>query len=144
MPAARGPECSTGGAAPPDPELARGSYVQPTVLADVAPAMAIWREEVFGPVIAVREVADLAEAIAAANDSAYGLSAALFTRSLSSAAQFAAEVDAGQVAINLPTSGWDVHQPFGGFRESGSAFKEQGLEGLRFYTRVKTVATRAG
>jgi aldehyde dehydrogenase (NAD+) len=134
----------TGGAAPPDPELARGCYVHPTVLADVTPAMAIWREEVFGPVISVREVADLGDAIAAANDSVYGLSAALFTRDLSSAARFTVEVDAGQVAINLPTSGWDVHQPFGGFRESGSAFKEQGLEGLRFYTRVKTVATRAG
>jgi alpha-ketoglutaric semialdehyde dehydrogenase len=46
--------------------------------------------------------------------------------------------------VNLPTSGWDVHMPFGGFRESGSAFKEQGLEGLRFYTRVKTVAVRHG
>jgi acyl-CoA reductase-like NAD-dependent aldehyde dehydrogenase len=134
----------TGGGAPSDPELSPGCYVQPTVLAGVAAQMAIWREEVFGPVIAVREVNGLKEAIAAANDSVYGLSAAVFTRSLSSAGRFAAEVDAGQVAINLPTSGWDVHQPFGGFRESGSAFKEQGLEGLRFYTRVKTVATRAG
>jgi alpha-ketoglutaric semialdehyde dehydrogenase len=133
----------TGGGAPSDPDLSRGCYVQPTVLADVDEAMAIWRDEVFGPVVAVREVAGLDEAIAAANDSVYGLSAAVFTRSLSSATQFTAQVDAGQVAINLPTSGWDVHQPFGGFRESGSAFKEQGLEGLRFYTRVKTVATRA-
>jgi alpha-ketoglutaric semialdehyde dehydrogenase len=134
----------TGGGAPPDPDLARGCYVQPTVLADVDGAMAVWREEVFGPAIALREVADLDEAIAAANDSVYGLSAAVFTRSLSSAARFTREVEAGQVAVNLPTSGWDVHHPFGGFRESGSAFKEQGLEGLRFYTRVKTVATRAG
>jgi acyl-CoA reductase-like NAD-dependent aldehyde dehydrogenase len=132
-----------GGGAPPDPELSGGCYVQPTVLVDVAPTMAIWREEVFGPVVAVRAVADLDEAIAAANDSVYGLSAALFTTSLASAARFTTEVDSGQVAINLPTSGWDVHQPFGGFRQSGSAFKEQGLEGLRFYTRVKTVATRA-
>lgn len=134
----------TGGGAPAEPELSRGCYVQPTVLAEVAPQMGIWHEEVFGPVIAVCEVTSLEEAITAANDSVYGLSAAVFTRSLSRAARFTAEVDAGQVAINLPTSGWDVHQPFGGFRESGSAFKEQGLEGLRFYTRVKTVATRAG
>jgi alpha-ketoglutaric semialdehyde dehydrogenase len=139
-----GAQVLTGGGPPPDPELSRGCYVQPTVLADVDGAMAIWRDEVFGPVVAVREVSDLEEAIAAANDSVYGLSAAVFTASLSSAARFADQVDAGQVAINLPTSGWDVHQPFGGFRESGSAFKEQGIEGLRFYTRVKTVATRAG
>ena len=47
-----------------------------------------------------------------------------------------------QVAVNLPTAGWDVHHPFGGFRESGSAFKEQGRPGLRFYTRIKTSAVR--
>ena len=46
------------------------------------------------------------------------------------------------MAVNLPTSGWDVHHPFGGFRESGSAFKEQGGPGLRFYTRIKTSAVR--
>ena len=133
-----------GGGAPADPALSCGCYVEPTVLAEVDARMAIWREEVFGPVLAVRDVADIDEAIAAANDSAYGLSAAVFTRSLGGAARFGREVDAGQVAVNLPTSGWDVHQPFGGFRDSGSAFKEQGLEGLRFYTRVKTVATRFG
>ena len=52
--------------------------------------------------------------------------------------------DTGQVAVNLPTSGWHVHHPFGGFRDSGSAFKEQGVEGLSFYTRVKTCAVRFG
>jgi len=138
-----GADVLTGGGAPMQPALARGCYVEPTVLGGVAPDMSIWRDEAFGPVVAMREVAGLEEAIAAVNDSAYGLSAALFTRSLGSASRFSAKVDVGQVAINLPTSGWDVHQPFGGFRESGSAFKEQGVEGLRFYTRIKTVATRA-
>lgn len=132
-----------GGGMPPHAELSRGCYVMPTVLAGVRADMAIWREETFGPVASLCEVSDLDEAIGAVNDSAYGLSAAVFTRSLADATRFAAEVEAGQVAINLPTSGWDVHQPFGGFRQSGSAFKEQGLEGLRFYTRAKTVATRA-
>jgi alpha-ketoglutaric semialdehyde dehydrogenase len=50
--------------------------------------------------------------------------------------------EAGQVAVNLPAAGWDVHHPFGGFRESGSAFKEQAGPGLRFYTRIKTSAVR--
>lgn len=50
--------------------------------------------------------------------------------------------EAGQVSVNLPTSGWDVHHPFGGFRDSGSLFKEQGAPGLRFYTRIKTSAVR--
>jgi alpha-ketoglutaric semialdehyde dehydrogenase len=140
---AEGAHVLIGATAPDDPALSRGCYVLPTVLHGVRPDMAIWREETFGPVVALSEASDLDEAIAAANDSAYGLSAAVFTRSLADATRFAAEVEAGQVAINLPTSGWDVHQPFGGFRQSGSAFKEQGLEGLRFYTRVKTIATRA-
>ena len=47
-----------------------------------------------------------------------------------------------RAAVNLPTAGWDVHHPFGGFRESGSPFKEQGAPGLRFYTRIKTAAVR--
>jgi acyl-CoA reductase-like NAD-dependent aldehyde dehydrogenase len=132
-----------GGGRPAERRLRCGCYVEPTIYADVSPEMAIWREEVFGPAIAVLEADGLDAVIAAFNDSPYGLSAALFTRSLEAAARFAAEVDTGQVSINLPTSGWDVHQPFGGFGDSGSAFKEQGLEALRFYTRVKTVAVRS-
>jgi alpha-ketoglutaric semialdehyde dehydrogenase len=53
------------------------------------------------------------------------------------------DADTGQGSVNLPTSGWDVHQPFGGFLDSGSAFKEQGLESLPLYARVKTVAVRS-
>ena len=64
----------------------------------------------------------------------------MFTRSLESALRVADLADVGQIRVNLATSGWDVHMPFGGFREPGSAFKEQGLDDLRFYTRTKTVA----
>lgn len=132
-----------GGGAPAAPELANGCYVEPTVIAAVTQQMSIWRDEVFGPAIAVVEVDGVEQAVEAVNDSRYGLSAAVFTRDLGAAAYFAESVDTGQVSVNLPTSGWDVHQPFGGFRDSGSAFKEQGLEALRFYTRVKTVAVKS-
>ncbi|MGW0911017.1 aldehyde dehydrogenase family protein [Streptomyces sp. NPDC002784] len=128
----------TGGAA--DAERAHGCYVLPTVLGDVTPDMAIWREEVFGPVLAVRAVDDFAQAVEAVNDSAFGLAAALFTRDLSRAYRFADEAECGQVAVNTTTTGWDVHLPFGGFHDSGTAYKEQGEEVLRFSTRVKTVA----
>ncbi len=59
------------------------------------------------------------------------------------AATIQRDIDAGQAAVNLPTSGWDVHHPFGGFKLSGSPFKEQGLHALAFYTRIKTCAVRS-
>ena len=131
-----------GGSGPQGPELSEGCFFEPTLLDDVDPTMAIWRDEVFGPVLAVHQVDSLDEAFVVANDSIYGLSAAVYTRSLHTTERAIAELDAGQVSINLPTSGWDVHEPFGGFRQSGSAFKEQGVQGLQFYTRVKTAAVR--
>jgi acyl-CoA reductase-like NAD-dependent aldehyde dehydrogenase len=131
-----------GGGQPQGDAFAHGCFVEPTVIADVDASMPIWRDEVFGPVVVVCAVSGFDQAMAAVNDSEYGLSAALFTNSLRHAQRFLDEADTGQVSVNLPTSGWDVHQPFGGFKESGSPFKEQGLEGLKFYTRVKMTATR--
>jgi acyl-CoA reductase-like NAD-dependent aldehyde dehydrogenase len=118
-----------------------GAYAEPVFLA-VDRSNSVWRDEVFGPVLAMSVVGSLDEAIAVVNDSAYGLASAVFTRSLDSAMTFVDAVNTGQVSVNQPTSGWDVHQPFGGFKDSGSPFKEQGLEALRFYTRVKTAAIR--
>jgi acyl-CoA reductase-like NAD-dependent aldehyde dehydrogenase len=136
---ADGAETVAGGGIPTDARLGHGCFVEPTILRSVD-GTSIWRDEVFGPVLAVHEVDSFDEAVAAANDSRYGLSAAIFTRSLEAAHRFADLAETGQVAVNLPTSGWDVHMPFGGFRDSGSAFKEQGLDAIRFYTRTKTVA----
>ncbi|KJF24630.1 MULTISPECIES: aldehyde dehydrogenase [Rhodococcus] len=119
-----------------------GCWVAPTVVTNVERSMPIWTDEVFGPVVAIQVVDGLDEAVAAANDTTYGLAASVFTTSMKNAYYFADRLEAGQVSVNHPTTGWDVHMPFGGFGESGSAFKEQGLEGPRFYTRVKTVAIR--
>lgn len=118
-----------------------GAFVAP-VLLNVGVDNSLWREEVFGPVLGMRVVDSFDEAIAAVNDSTYGLSSAVFTRSLDAAFRFIDEVDTGQVSVNQPTSGWDIHHPFGGFRQSGSPFKEQGTDALQFYTRVKTAAVR--
>jgi aldehyde dehydrogenase (NAD+) len=135
----QGAVAATKRAALADGRLAHGCFVPPTVL-EVEPDAEIWREEVFGPVIAIVAVDSLGEAIDLVNDSAYGLSAAVFTDNISEASAFIDGVEVGQVAVNLPTSGWDVHMPFGGYKTSSFGSKEQGLEGLNFYTRVKTVA----
>ena len=121
-----------------------GCFVAPTVLTEVDTSMEIWTDEVFGPVVALVAFDSLDEAVELLNDSRYGLAAALYTSDLDAAHMFAAQADVGQVAVNLPTSGWDVHMPFGGFKDSGSGHKEQGLDGLDFYRKTKTVAMRSG
>lgn len=135
-------EILLGGATAPGGGLEHGAFVSPTVIRATRDHQ-IWREEVFGPVLTVLEVAGEDEAIEAVNDSAYGLSSALFTNDLGATERFIDRADTGQVSVNQPTSGWDVHHPFGGFRDSGSPFKEQGLDALQFYTRTKTAAIRA-
>jgi aldehyde dehydrogenase (NAD+) len=136
-----GGDVIAGGSKPADEALRHGCYVEPT-LVSVHPGQSLWRDEVFGPVLAICTASGFEDAVRLSNDSSYGLSAAVFTSDLRRAGEFIDRAEAGQVAVNLPTSGWDVHHPFGGFRESGSAFKEQGVPGLRFYTRVKTAAVR--
>jgi aldehyde dehydrogenase (NAD+) len=135
---AAGAKVATGGHRSTEDALRHGCFVAPTVLTDVDPLSEVWTEEVFGPLLCVVAVADLTEAVGVVNESAYGLAAALFSHDLRAVNRFVAEVDAGQVAVNLPTSGWDVHMPFGGFKASGLGPKEQGVEGLSFYRRVKT------
>lgn len=137
-----GATVATGGGAPSGVD-ATGCFVEPTVVTDVTSQHSIWSQEVFGPVVAVMAVESLDEAIDLANASDYGLSASLFTRDLGATETFLAKIRTGQAAVNLPTSGWDVHHPFGGFKLSGSAHKEQGLEALSFYQRIKTCAVHA-
>ena len=139
-----GAELEVGGERASGPKLERGWFVQPTLIAGVTDTMSIWREEVLGPVRPVLRVGGVEEMIDAVNDSAYGLSAAIFTSALGVAHRFANGVDTGQVAVNLPTIGWPPHIPFGGFGDSGSAHKEQGAQALSFYTRLKSVAMRYG
>ena len=123
-----------------DGDLRYGYFVAPTIFRDVSEAMDIWQDEIFGPVLAVTRARSLDEAVEIVNRSPYGLSASVFTRDLAAARAFVRAVDVGNVGVNVPTSGWDVHVPFGGFKESGYGGKEHGTEGLHFYTRLKTAA----
>ena len=99
-------------------------------------------EEIFGPVVAVLEVADYETGLAAINESRYGLTAGICTDSLALATDFADRAQAGVVKINRPTAGLDLNVPFGGVKDSSTnTFREQGRSALDFYTWGKTVYT---
>ena len=117
-----------------------GFYVQPTVFDGVTPDMRIAQAEIFGPVIGIIRAAGFDDAVDKANAIGFGLSAAVVTRDLRSAFQFANRIEAGIVRINEPTVGPAIQAPFGGFKQSSAnTFKEQGQAAIEFYTRTKTV-----
>lgn len=118
-----------------------GYFLSPAVIADTTPDMRVNREEIFGPVASIVRVADLDAAIAAANDSDFGLSAGVVTSSLASAHEFRRRVQAGMVMVNAPTAGVDYHVPFGGTKASSMGPREQGFAAQEFYTRTKTIYT---
>ncbi|RYY97692.1 MAG: aldehyde dehydrogenase [Comamonadaceae bacterium] len=115
----------------------KGYFVEPTVFAGLPADSRVVREEIFGPVCAVLEFADEAEALRMANDTDYGLAAGLWTQNLSRAHRVAARLQAGQVYVNEYPSG-GVETPFGGYKQSGIG-REKGREALNHYTQLKTV-----
>ena len=138
--ATEGATLAAGGGVPEGEEVADGYFVEPTVFTDVDADMRIAQEEVFGPVVAVIEVADFEEGLAVANDVEYGLSASVVTDDHTEANRFIDEAEAGVVKVNEKTTGLELHVPFGGFKRSSSeTWREQGDAGLDFYTIEKTV-----
>ncbi len=119
----------------------QGFYLQPALFTDVTADMRINREEIFGPVAGVQRVSGYDEALAAANDTAFGLSAGICTTSLKHASHFRRNAQAGMVMVNLPTAGVDYHVPFGGRKGSSYGPREQGRYAAEFYTTVKTAYT---
>jgi aldehyde dehydrogenase (NAD+) len=120
-----------------------GFYLQPALFTDATNAMRISREEIFGPVASVIRVKDYDEALAVANDTAFGLSAGICTTSLKHASHFRRNAEAGMVMVNLPTAGVDFHVPFGGRKGSSYGSREQGSYAREFFTTVKTAYTLA-
>ena len=115
-----------------------GFYVEPTIFSDVTTDMRIAQEEIIGPVLTAMEAQDIEEAISVSNQVQFGLSSSIYTRDIPKAFQYINTVETGMVHVNAPTLGGEVHLPFGGLKSSGVGQREQGLEGINFFSEVLT------
>jgi malonate-semialdehyde dehydrogenase (acetylating)/methylmalonate-semialdehyde dehydrogenase len=120
-----------------------GSFVRPTILADVRPGSEIWKTEIFGPVLSMMHVNTIDEAVALANSHAYGNQASLFTSSGSAARKFRYEVDAGNIGINIGVAAPMAFFPFSGWKDSFFGdMHGQGMDAVEFFTQKKVVIER--
>ncbi|CZS82438.1 hypothetical protein SNK03_007013 [Fusarium graminearum] len=120
----------------------KGFFIQPTVFGDVHHQMRVFREEIFGPVVVITKFSDEAEALKLANDTTYGLGAAVFTKDVERAHRVAAEIEAGMVWINS-TQDSEPYIPFGGVKQSGIG-RELGEAGLEAYSNTKSIHVNLG
>ena len=131
------------GRKPRIPGFEGGFFVGPTLFDHVTPAMAIYRDEIFGPVLVVVRAESLAEAIALVNENPYANGAALFTRSGHAARRFQQQVDVGLLGINVPIPVPMAFYSFGGWKSSlFGDLHVHGMDGVRFYTRGKAITAR--
>lgn len=121
-----------------------GYYMSPGVFLNTTNAMRINREEMFAPLTCVIRVGSYDEALSVVNDTRFGLTSGIVTRSLSRATHFRRNARTGVVTVNLPTAGTDYHVPFGGRGDSSYGPREQGKAAAEFYTTVKTAYISAG
>ncbi len=135
-------ELVCGGAVPESQKLRNGFFFEPTVFKDITPNMTLFREEVFGPVVAITKANDLKHAIEMANQSSYGLSSAIFTKNVNAAHIAARDLETGLVYINAATIGAEIQSPFGGLKRTGNGHREAGGMGgsIDTFTEWKVVA----
>jgi alpha-ketoglutaric semialdehyde dehydrogenase len=122
---------------------APGFYMRPALFTNTSDGMLINTDEIFGPVVSVQCVRNYEEALAQANNTAFGLASGIATTSLKYASHFKRHAQAGMVMVNLPTAGVDYHVPFGGRKASSYGAREQGRYAVEFYTTVKTTYIQA-
>jgi aldehyde dehydrogenase (NAD+) len=129
----------TGGHRLTDPSHADGFYMAPTLIENVDPLDEISTTEVFGPITCLYRVKDFTEALHLANDSPYGLTACIHSRSIHRAIEFSQKVHAGVAVVNAGTYGSEPHMPFGGLKQSGNGTREPGTEALDVYSDLKDI-----
>ncbi|MEP7308345.1 MAG: aldehyde dehydrogenase family protein [Acidobacteriota bacterium] len=131
----------TGGAAERAAGVRPGYFIRPTIFS-VRRDMSAFREEIFGPVLAVCEFDTIEEALELANHSIYGLSSAIFTRDLATARTYIDGIEAGLAHVNIHTGYKEPSLPFGGVKQSGAGLPENGETGLEFFVDRKAVYLR--
>jgi aldehyde dehydrogenase (NAD+) len=129
----------TGGERLSDGAFGSGWFHQPTVFAEVDPAMRIAQEEIFGPVVSVMRCRSLDEAISIGNNVAYGLSASIYTHDLRAAFTAMRDLYTGIFYVNAPTIGAEVHLPFGGTKATGNGHREAGTAALDVFSEWKSI-----
>jgi aldehyde dehydrogenase (NAD+) len=132
-------ELVIGGDRATDGDLAHGHFFAPTIFNGVKPMDRIAQEEIFGPVLSVIPVAGYGEAITAANQTRYGLSASIFTSDVNAAFRAMRDLEVGIVYVNAGTTGAETHLPFGGWKETGNGHREAGHAALDTYTEWKSI-----
>ncbi|MGA1277710.1 MAG: aldehyde dehydrogenase family protein [Candidatus Kapaibacteriota bacterium] len=134
-----GATCVIGGDVEIAGDCAKGHFYKPTIFIDVTPEMTIFKEEIFGPVLAVSKAHSLDHAIGLANNCDYGLSSSLFTGNVDEAFKAIRDIEAGITYINAPTIGAEAHMPFGGIKGTGNGHREGGWTAFEIFTEWKTV-----
>ena len=116
-----------------------GFYMAPTLIENADPNEAISQEELFGPIACLYPVTDFNTAMALANNSSYGLTACIHTKSIHRAIEFTRKIQAGVAIVNAGTYGSEPHMPFGGLKNSGNGSREPGTEALDVYSELKGI-----
>lgn len=135
----QGASCLLGGHALPGEQ---GLFIAPTVLGDIRPDMEIARQEIFGPVLAILPFDTAEQAISIANDTSYGLSAAVWSKNIDTCLYLARKINAGTIWVNTFLDGY-AELPFGGMKQSGTG-RELGIDALADYSEQKTIQLHTG
>jgi len=134
-----GAKLLTGGTPLNNGDYSQGAFYKPTVFTDVSPDMRIAREEVFGPFVSILPVASYEEAVQVANATEYGLSTSIFTNDLRTPFRAMREIESGLIYFNAPTTGAEIHLPFGGVKASGNGHRELGTHAVEEFSETKSI-----